>query len=281
MDDNEAKRHLKSLADAATRLETSAPGGGVVWHEWGAGSPLVLLHGGSGSWTHWVHTIPAFSDKYRVLAADTPGLGESPTPEDPHSIENVAAIISAGLDQLIPGNAPFVVAGFSFGGFCAARLAITQARRMERLIIVGSPPFGLGHINPANDVEPFKQTWSFDEATSVHRKNLSLLMLADPAKVDALALRIHHDNLKRARLRTRKLARTNALADDLPDVPCTVHGIWGEKDVTVYPSMDEVQRLFLETGPGATFDILPDTGHWAAYETPGLFNDLLRKRLQS
>lgn len=280
MDDNDAQRHLHSIANAATRLHTSAREGQVVWHEWGTGTPLVLLHGGSGSWNHWVHTIPIFADHYRVLAADIPGLGDSPTPREPHSIESVAEILSEGLDQLIPDNKPFVVVGFSFGGFCAGHLALRQARRLKRLVIVGSPPFGLGPINSANEITPFNQAWSFAQAQPVHRKNLELLMMSDPAKVDALAVRIHHDNLRRARLRTRKLARNNALSDVLPDANCVVHGIWGEKDVTVYPGIDAVRDLFLDTHPQATFDLLPDTGHWAAYENSVMFNELLRHRLE-
>ena len=281
MDDAAAKRHLKAIADAGTRRETTGREGGVVWHEWGEGPALVLLHGGSGSWSHWVHTIPAFAERYRVLTADTPGLGDSPTPREPHTIEKVAEIISEGVDQLIPDDSPFVAVGFSFGGLCAGHLAIRQARRIRRLIIVGSPPFGLGHINPANDITPFNHAWSFEEAVPVHRRNLELLMMADPAKADPLAIRIHHDNLRRSRLRTRKLARSNSLAKALPQTSCVVHGIWGEKDVTVYPGFDDVRALFLSTHAQATFDILPATGHWAAYENPVMFNDVLRERLES
>jgi 2-hydroxy-6-oxonona-2,4-dienedioate hydrolase len=34
----------------------------------------VLLHGGAGSWMHWVYTVPVFSRSYRVLVPDLPGL---------------------------------------------------------------------------------------------------------------------------------------------------------------------------------------------------------------
>src|SRR3546814_6277896 len=44
--------------------------GQMVWRLWGEGPPLVLLHGGSGSWTHWFRNIPALARRYRVIAAD-------------------------------------------------------------------------------------------------------------------------------------------------------------------------------------------------------------------
>ena len=115
----------------------------------GDGPALVLLHGGSGSWNHWIHTVPVFADSYRVMAADTPGLGDSPTPNEPHTIEGVAEIVSEGIDKLIPGDAQFDIVGFSFGGLMGGQIALLQSHRVRSLTIVGSPPFGLGHINPA------------------------------------------------------------------------------------------------------------------------------------
>ncbi len=59
----------------ATCVETPCGNAGLVWHLWGQGSaahpPVVLLHGGSGSWTHWLRNIqPLVDGGRRVLAAD-------------------------------------------------------------------------------------------------------------------------------------------------------------------------------------------------------------------
>ena len=278
--DEGARRHLQAIEASRTRVETIGKTGGVAWHVWGDGPALVLLHGGSGSWNHWIHTVPVFADSYRVMAADTPGLGDSPTPNEPHTIEGVAEIVSEGIDKLIPGDAQFDIVGFSFGGLMGGKIALLQSHRVRSLTIVGSPPFGLGHINPAHDITPFNQTWSFAEAVPAHRRNLELLMMADPGKVDALSIRIHHDNLRRSRLRTRKLARGDSLSRYLKETSCVVHGIWGGKDATIYPGLDEIRELFLATHPASTFDVLANTGHWAAYENPSAFNKLLKMRLE-
>ena len=48
----------------------------MVWRVWGSGEPLVLFHGGSGSWTHWIRNIPELSRHYELWVPDIPGLGE-------------------------------------------------------------------------------------------------------------------------------------------------------------------------------------------------------------
>ena len=251
----------------------------MVWHVWGAGPALVLLHGGSGSWTHWIHTIPAFSSHCLVAAADLPGLGDSPSPREPYSAESLGEIVSHGIEDVIPGTAPFDVVCFSFGGILGAQVALRQADRIRSLTIVGSPPFGMAPTGPANEISAVDNTLSLAEALPIHRRNLELLMIADPRKIDALALRVHHENLRRARLKSRKIARTDTLAKTLRETSCAIRGIWGGEDVTIHPSIDAIRNLFLDIHPEASFDVLPGAGHWAAYEDPARFNQALKARL--
>ena len=74
---------LERLTATATRLVTPCGDGEMVWRCWGEGPALVLLHGGIGSWRHWVRTIGVFAPHYRIFAPDTPGLGESAMPPAP------------------------------------------------------------------------------------------------------------------------------------------------------------------------------------------------------
>ena len=74
------------LVAEARRSESPCGAGSMVWWSWGGGPALVLLHGGAGSWQHWVRTVPAFSRTHRVLAPDLPGLGESADPPAPRSV---------------------------------------------------------------------------------------------------------------------------------------------------------------------------------------------------
>jgi pimeloyl-ACP methyl ester carboxylesterase len=279
--DRAAQAHIAALRTDATRHATSSPGGDMVWHAWGRGPPLVLLHGGSGSWTHWIRNIAALARTHRVLAGDLPGLGDSPLPAQQDSIDALAAIVSAGIDALIPGDQPFDLAGFSFGGIVGGHVALAQARRIRRLIIVGSPPFGLATGGPANEVRAVSPELTLDQARPIHLHNLATLMFADAATIDALALRVHHDNLVRARLRSRKIARAGTLAQALRAAPCPLHGIWGECDVTVHPDLASLRELFMQCSPDNSFQVLDTVGHWAMYEDPARFNALLSARLDT
>lgn len=279
--DAAAQAHIAALRADATRHVTSSPGGDMVWHQWGRGPALVLLHGGSGSWTHWIRNIAPLARTHRVLAGDLPGLGDSPLPAQQDSIDALAAIVSAGIDALIPDEQRFDLAGFSFGGIVGGHVALAQARRIRRLIIVGSPPFGLASGGPANDVRAVSPELSLDQARPIHLHNLATLMFASAATIDALALRVHHDNLVRSRLRSRKIARAGTLAQALRDAPCPLHGIWGEQDVTVHPDLASLRELFMQGGPDNSFEVLDKVGHWAIYEDPARFNALLRGRLDA
>lgn len=277
--DQAALAHIAALRADATRHVTSSPDGDMVWHEWGRGPALVLLHGGSGSWTHWIRNVATLARAHRVLAGDLPGLGDSPMPAQAESIDALAAIVSAGIDALVPGDQPFDLAGFSFGGIVGGHVALAQAGRIRRLIIVGSPPFGLATSGPANEVKAVPPELSLDQARPIHLHNLETLMFADAATIDALALRVHHDNLARSRLRSRKIARAGTLAQALRAAPCPLHGIWGEQDVTVHPDLASLRELFLQGGPDNSFQVLDRVGHWAMYEDPARFNALLGARL--
>lgn len=280
-DDEQARGHIRRLAALAERIETGGEEERMVWHAWGAGDPLLLLHGGSGSWTHWVRNIPYFMGHRRVLAADLPGLGNSPDPPEPVSAQSLAEIIASGVCDLLPSGEPADLVGFSFGGILAGHMAAMEGLRLRRLVIVGSPPFGLGSTGPANQVSAVDPALSLEQAEAAHRRNLELLMFADRRSVSPLSLRIHHDNLRRARLRSRKIARTDAMAAALQRSRCPHHGIWGSDDVTVHPDLDAIRELFLERGGDASFDVLPGVGHWAPYEAPDLFNEVLQRRLEA
>ena len=91
---------LARLEAAAERVATPCGDGRMAWHAWGAGPPLVLLHGGSGSWRPWVRNIDAFARDRRVIAPDLPGPGESdlpPRPDDPRALARILAGLLADI----------------------------------------------------------------------------------------------------------------------------------------------------------------------------------------
>src|SRR5688572_28488103 len=105
---------VSSVEARARRDVTPCAGGSMVWREWGRGAPLVLLHGASGSWTHWIRNVVPLSDRFRVIAPDMPGFGDSTAMPASHTADALADLVVSALDALVPGPEPFDLAGFSF-----------------------------------------------------------------------------------------------------------------------------------------------------------------------
>src|SRR5271165_231046 len=110
----------------------------MVWRVWGAGPPVVMLHGGYGSWTHWIRNIPTLAETYTVIAPDLPGLGDSALPPEPYSAESLARILAEGLDRVVASSVAVRLVGFSFGAILGGHLASLRSERIASFTLVGA-----------------------------------------------------------------------------------------------------------------------------------------------
>ncbi len=268
------------LAARATRHTTPCGSGPLVWHRWGpaAGAPVVLLHGGSGSWTHWLRNIDALAGVgHAVWAPDMPGFGDSAAPPDGHDADVLPGWLEPGLQQLI-GDTPVALVGFSFGALVAGLWARARPARVARLVLVGSPGLSAERLPPL-DLRRWDSLPPGDARQSAHRHNLLQLMLAHADAATPLAVALHAANVERDRLRLRRLMLTDAVALLLPQLACPVHGIWGAQDV-LYASRLPLIGQVLGTAPGfRTLALLPNAGHWVAFEAAAAFNAALAAAL--
>jgi 2-hydroxy-6-oxonona-2,4-dienedioate hydrolase len=264
---------VDGVAAEAQRIETPCGDGAMVWRVWGGGQPLVLLHGGYGSWTHWIRNVLPLARRFTVIAPDLPGLGESATPPEPHTAEGLAAIIVAGLGIVLPKDAAPHLAGFSFGGVLGGHVAAQLGDRLRALTLVGSN--GLGLVRQPTALQRVPAGAPEEKALAIHRHNLGTLMIADPAKIDELAVYIQSQNAPRGRVRSRRFSRADTLARALPLVKARLDGIWGERDATAYPHLDERARVLRSFQPQARFAVIPGAGHWVQYEAADRFNAVL------
>jgi pimeloyl-ACP methyl ester carboxylesterase len=267
------KAHVADIAAAAKRVETPCGDGSLVWRIWGSGPPLVLLHGGYGSWMHWIRNIPVLSRQFTVIAPDMPGLGDSATPPEPWTAEGLAAIVVGGLDAVLPSGERPHMAGFSFGGVIGGVAAAQLGDRLKGFTVVGSNGMGLERSPTA--LERVKPDAGEAEEFATHRYNLNQLMIHDPDKIDELALWLQKTNHARARMRSRRFSRSGALIEALPKITARLDGIWGERDATAYPHVVDRQRILQEIQPGARFAVVPGAGHWVQFEAPDAFNRLI------
>jgi 2-hydroxy-6-oxonona-2,4-dienedioate hydrolase len=264
---------VKGVAAEARRVETPCGDGHMIWHVWGKGPPLVLLHGGYGSWTHWIRNVIPLSRAFTVAAPDLPGLGESTTPPEPHTAEGLARIIVEGLDIVFRGGACLHIAGFSFGGVLGGHVAAQLGDRARTFTIVGSN--GLGLVRQPTALRRLPEGASEAEALAVAKHNLAALMIADPDNVDELAVYIQAQNAPRGRVKSRRFSRADTLARVLPLVKARIDGIWGERDATAHPYLDDRARALRKIQPGAGFEVILGAGHWVQYEAADRFNPLL------
>lgn len=264
---------VEGIAAEAERIETPCGDGTMAWRAWGSGPPLVLLHGGYGSWMHWVRNVLPLSRQFTVIAPDLPGLGESATPPEPWTAAGLAAIVVEGLDIVLPKDVSPHLAGFSFGGVIGGSVAAQLGDRLRGFTVVGSN--GLGLNRSPTELRRVPQEAGEEEEFATHRFNLNQLMIHDPGKIDELALYLQKTNHARARMRSRRFSRSGALVEALPRIAARLDGIWGERDATAYPHLDERARALRGVQPGARFAVVPGAGHWVQYEAADQFNPLL------
>jgi 2-hydroxy-6-oxonona-2,4-dienedioate hydrolase len=269
---------LDRLARSAAVVTSPCGAGRMVWHRWGAGPALVLLHGGYGSWTHWLRNIDALAARHTVFAADLPGLGDSDAPPAPVTPEGLAAIIAAGLETVLPSGERFHLVGFSFGAMLGSFVAAALGPRVRSMTLVGSASMGLRRA-PMQEMQPPRAHMSRAEMLALQRTNLGILMFADAAAIDDLAVHLQRENVARARLKSRVFAPQNLLGPVLPRITAPLGGIWGERDATACPWVEERRDMLRHIQPDAFFAVIPGAGHWVMYEAADAFNRTLLGRL--
>ena len=193
------------------------------------------------------------------------GCGDSASLPRPYDAEDLAKVVSAGIDLAVPDQQPFDLVTFSFGGVISGLIAHKQAQRIRSLALIGSPVLGLTGTGPANDLVAVRPDLPVDEAAPLHRSNLQKLMVCNPEAADDMALTIQLENMSKARLRSW-IARSMVLADSLRDLPCQLNCIFGDADVTLDPDLASVRDYVEDIHPNVAFHVLPDVGHWAQYE---------------
>jgi len=112
----------------------------VAYRDEGAGEVLLLIHGIGGSSNSWSGVIPLLAKKYRVIAPDLLGHGESDKPRGDYSVGAFAVLLRDFLDALdIP---QVTVIGHSLGGGIAMQFAHQHGEYCKRFVLISSGGFG-------------------------------------------------------------------------------------------------------------------------------------------
>ena len=218
---------------------------------------------------HWICKI-ALSRRFTVIAPDLPLASRRRRrsrgrPTGWLKSSSTVRCCGAGIGPTL--------AGFSFGGVISGNVAAELGGRLRRFVVVGSN--GMGLERSPTTLERVAPDASEEQEFATHRYNLNQLMIADPGKIDELALYLQKTNHARARMRSRRFSRSDALAAALPRVTARLDGIWGERDATAFPHVEERARILRSVQPEARFAVIPGAGHWVQFEAANHFNEIL------
>lgn len=105
----------------------------------GAGTPILLLHGGGGCRLEWHETgyVERLKDMFTVITLDLRGHGESDKPADPamYTTDKMGDDILAVADTC--GFEHFVLWGYSFGGN-VGRYLVVRSDRISKMVMLGN-----------------------------------------------------------------------------------------------------------------------------------------------
>ncbi len=235
---------------------------------------MVLLHGiGSGSGS-WVHQLDAFASRFRVVAWDAPGYGESaPLDERAPTAADYADALEAFLDALQIGRCLLVAQ--SLGALMATALAARAPERLDGLVLI-SPANGYGRATPAERTEKLQARLDAMERlgpaglADARARNL----LSTRTSPEALAL--VRENMARldpaGHAQAAHMLAGGSLVDDAVRYEGPTLVLCGTADtVTPLATCETVAMAFADH----TFVAVPGPGHASYVEAPVLVNELI------
>lgn len=124
--------------DPAAGRYVDANGLHIYYEEYGAGEPLILIHGGTGVGQMWQPHVRFLAERYRVLTPDSRGHGHTANPTGQFSYRMMAddmAAFAEALDLRKP-----LVCGYSDGGQIALELGMRYPD-LARALVIGAAWF--------------------------------------------------------------------------------------------------------------------------------------------
>lgn len=243
----------------------------------GAVSPLMCIHGFSGSWRHWDPIVADLAERHRVVVPHLAGHQGGPDlpPGVAVSVNAVADQLERDLDQAGLDKAHLV--GNSLGGWLSLELAArgralsvtalspglgwrpggAHLRTLRFKLVAGRRVFSA--IAPHADTL-LKPKWlrrALFNGAMAHsdRRPVSDLVAFGQ---DNLACRIYFELME-------SFLGTQA---QLGEIACPVHIVWGERDALI--PFDPYGVRFPELVPHARFSTMAGVGHVPMYDDPTL-----------
>lgn len=230
----------------------------------GAGElPLVFLHYWGGSSRTWDKVVAALPDRYRTIATDHRGWGQSDAPASGYALKDLADDAQGVIAAL--GLGRYILVGHSMGGKVAQLLASRQPVGLLGLVLVAPSPPG-PMVMPAEAREMMAGAYRTRDAVGL---TIDHMLTARPLGPEDRE-QVIEDSLAGAAPAQAAWPRSTSLEDITDEVaairvPTIV--IAGEHDRV--DGVELLQAELLPRIPQAVLHVLPDTGHLSPLEVPG------------
>jgi pimeloyl-ACP methyl ester carboxylesterase len=221
----------------------------IRYREAGQGEPLISLHGGGGLRISGSHQLLA--ERYRVIAFETPGFGQSPVNDRSQSMQDLAETIAQAISAL--GIERFNLWGNSFGGKLALWLAVLHPERVQALILAAPAAIRPEGSRPRTSVE-----------------QQAGLMYAHPERQPAIPPLPPEIAAKQQAFASRVIGppRDPELERRLPDCQVPTLVLFGTLDTVVPPEMG---RHYRELLPNCHLSFVYDAAHAVDADRPEAF----------
>lgn len=244
----------------------------TIFNSTGQGEPVILLHGNPAHGLFWYPVIGPLSNKFRVIAPDVVGYGESYKPSAPYDKHFYCSWLSEFMDTLGLKRASIV--GHSQGGAIAIHFALDYQDRVDKLVIVDSG--GLGDLESTGVLAALFLYVLFPSRKSALRlgrysfegtREISDREFLTDYGIEVLRL----PGSRRAPLRSWKMAG-RITAEQLGNIEQNTLLIWGEQDTYFSVSQAEEAHKVI---PRSQLIIIPNAGHVPFYDQREVFNTTL------
>jgi pimeloyl-ACP methyl ester carboxylesterase len=252
------------------------PAGLTASHRGGSGSPLVLLHGFTGSWRVWELVLAQLERHHDVLAPTLPGHAGGPPIGEHVTTDEILDAVEGMLDEA--GFATAHIAGNSLGGYIALRLA---ERGRARTVIALSPAGGwpVGDPALAQTLALFPEWQEAFRLLAPHAEAVARTPDGRRRALSALTVRVEHippELVVAVMDATAFCPGTQTLIDtalregyelDPQRITCPVRVVWGTQD-TLLPWPATAARYRHEWLPHADWVELDGVGHCPQLDVP-------------
>ncbi|HTX42533.1 MAG TPA: alpha/beta hydrolase [Acidobacteriaceae bacterium] len=225
-------------------------GARIFYSVYGAGAPVIMLHGGLGHSGNWGYQVPALIDNgYRTVVIDSRGHGRSTRDEQPYSYELLVSDVLAVMNALRLDQA--VLVGWSDGACTSLILAANHPARVAGVF------FFACNMDPSG-VRPFEATPALKRCFARHTADYKELS-ATPECFGQF--------VKDVGLMQR--TQPNYSAQDLAKIHVPVRIVQSERDEFI---RREHAEYLAQAIPGASFLLLDGVSHFAPLQRPEQFN---------